>query len=122
MPHETDSPLVIDADAVLPSAIAPQCFELVSRRDPQASQICRRMQLQELSPRHTFNVFEPGYDLAMEKCLRIETSERTDHARIMFRNTESVKQDRAIAFEFFPYKINELQKPIFCDVMRNILI
>jgi hypothetical protein len=39
MPHETDSPLVIDSDAVLPLAVALQGFELVSRWDPQARQL-----------------------------------------------------------------------------------
>ena len=50
------------------------------------------MYLQELPPRHTFNVLEPGHDLATEKRLGIDTSERMDHIHILFRVTESVKQ------------------------------
>ena len=36
MPGKTDSPLVIDTDAVLTFAIALQCLELVAGGDPQA--------------------------------------------------------------------------------------
>ena len=50
------------------------------------------MYLQELTPCHTFNVLEPGHDLATEKRLGIETSERMNHVHIVFRDTESVKQ------------------------------
>jgi hypothetical protein len=50
------------------------------------------MYLQELSPCHTFNVLEPGHDLATEKRLGIDTSEQMDHIHILFRVTESVKQ------------------------------
>jgi hypothetical protein len=43
MPYKTDSPLAIDADAVLTSAVALQGFELISGRDPQAGQFSRRV-------------------------------------------------------------------------------
>jgi len=37
-PDETDAPLVVDADAVLPLAVPFQGFELVPRRNPQVRQ------------------------------------------------------------------------------------
>jgi hypothetical protein len=34
-PTEADAPLVVDANAVLPLAIALQCFEVIARRHTQ---------------------------------------------------------------------------------------
>jgi hypothetical protein len=89
-PHETDSPLVIDADAVLPSTVAFQRLKLVAWRDFQAGQFGGGMKLQELAPCHTLYVFEPGHDLAMKQRLRVGTHERMDHDGILFCETESV--------------------------------
>src|SRR6218665_1668644 len=69
MPYETDAPLVIDADTVLPPAVALQRFEPVPGGNPQTGPFSSGMQLQELSPCHTFNVLEPGHTLAAEKRL-----------------------------------------------------
>ncbi len=49
-PPEANSPLLIDADAVLPTAIAFQGFQLVSRWHREFSQLRGRVQLQEFSP------------------------------------------------------------------------
>jgi hypothetical protein len=42
-PSETDSPLAVDADAVLPRAIPMQCFQPVGRWNPQGIQIRSRI-------------------------------------------------------------------------------
>ena len=34
-PNETDPPLIVDADAVLSSPVAPELLKAVARRDPQ---------------------------------------------------------------------------------------
>src|SRR6218665_4070236 len=97
MPYETDAPLVIDADTVLPPAVALQRFEPVPGGNPQTGQLSSGMQLQELSPCHTFNVLEPGHTLAAEKRLGIGTTERVEHVRIFFCVAESVKQTKKCA-------------------------
>jgi hypothetical protein len=83
-PHETDSPLVIDADAVLPSTAAFQRLKLVAGGDFQACQFGGGMHLQELAPSHTLDVFELGHELAMKQRLRVGTLERVDHDWILF--------------------------------------
>ena len=40
-PAKADAPLIIDANAVLPEAVAPQCFKAIARRHPQVIQITR---------------------------------------------------------------------------------
>jgi hypothetical protein len=55
------------------------------------------MYLQEFPPCHTFDVLEPGHDLAPEKRLSIETRERMDHVHIVFCVTEPVKQSKTFS-------------------------
>jgi hypothetical protein len=64
-PDKAHAPLVVDADAVLPLAVALQGFELVAGRNPQAGQLGGRMQLQQLASRYPFDVLEPGNRLTM---------------------------------------------------------
>jgi hypothetical protein len=80
LPIETNSPLSIDANAVLPSAVSLQGLQLITRWDLQAVQFCGGVYLQELSPSHTFNVLEPGHHQTFKKCLSILTVERMNHA------------------------------------------
>src|SRR5262245_42324780 len=47
-PSETDSPLSVDPDAVLPSPVALQRFQLIRRRDRQVLEISSGMQLLQL--------------------------------------------------------------------------
>src|SRR6218665_1454592 len=97
MPYETDAPLVIDADTVLPPAVALPRWEPVPGGNPQTGQLSSGMQFQELSPCHTCNVLEPGHTLAAEKRLGIGTTERVEHVRIFFCVAESVKQTKKCA-------------------------
>jgi hypothetical protein len=91
MPDKTDAPLVVDPDAVLPKALTLEGLELIAWWNPQTRQFGRGMQLQEFAPCQALDVPEPGHGLAVEKHFRVSTSERTDHASIVFRQTESVK-------------------------------
>jgi hypothetical protein len=52
-PHEADSPLVVDPDAVLSLAISLQLFQPISRWDSQVLERDRAVQQQQLSPRHS---------------------------------------------------------------------
>ena len=53
---ETDSPLAIDADAVLAGAVPRKTFEVVARRHAQRVDPARRVNLQELPVRLTLNL------------------------------------------------------------------
>jgi hypothetical protein len=63
-PDEADSPLAVDANAVLPLAIAPKCFQAISRRGSKIAELRRRFQHPQLSPRGTFKNPESTYGLS----------------------------------------------------------
>ena len=46
-PNRTDSPLLIDANRVLPFPTASQCFQLSSRRRSQNAQLCGGVKLEQ---------------------------------------------------------------------------
>lgn len=48
-PHETDTPLVVDTDAVLPSTVALELLQSVARRDSQVLDMCSGMDNLELA-------------------------------------------------------------------------
>src|SRR5262245_35050341 len=54
-PFETDAPLIIDADAVLPLSISAQCFEPVTGQRGEISQRRRRLETVQLQLRRTLN-------------------------------------------------------------------
>jgi hypothetical protein len=52
LPPETNPELVIDADAVLPSAVAFQPFEAIARGDAQLAEVAHPIELREFTPDH----------------------------------------------------------------------
>src|SRR5271163_649349 len=66
-PHETNTPLVVDADTVLPRAVTLQRMKSVTRRNSQIHQTFGRMQHQKLAPRRLPNVHELTNTLIVEK-------------------------------------------------------
>jgi len=62
-PAQTDPPLVVDADAVLPFAVALQCSQPVSRRNLEFVKALCLMQVQELAAGATLNRPEPAVRL-----------------------------------------------------------
>jgi hypothetical protein len=74
-PDKTDTPLIVDADAVLALAIALQRLELISWRYAQASQLICRMNLKQLASGNTLDVPEAGDCLASEQSLCIGAHE-----------------------------------------------
>ena len=84
MPDKANPPLLIDANTVLPFAIALQGFQLVAGWNLQAGQLRRGVQLQELASGHPFDVFKPGHHLAAKKRLGVKASEGADHVCILF--------------------------------------
>ena len=53
-PDETDSPLTVDANAVLPFAVPPKCFQTIPGRRSKIAQLRCRFQHPQLSPRGAF--------------------------------------------------------------------
>ena len=55
-PHEAYPPPVIDADAMLPRAVARQLFQPIARRDAKELQIGRRVQLKQFAERDAVDI------------------------------------------------------------------
>jgi hypothetical protein len=78
-PHETDTPLVIDAYAVLSRTVAFQLMKSVTWRHSQIRQTFGRVQHQELSSRWLSNVHELTDILIVEKPLGVGALEGPYH-------------------------------------------
>jgi hypothetical protein len=80
-PHKTNSPLVIDADTVLPFAITNQGVKSVAEGSPQIRQLSRGMQHQQFTPRWLPNIGKPRDILVVEQPFRVGATEGSDHMR-----------------------------------------
>ena len=92
-PEKANSPLVVDADAVLSFAVAHQRFKLIAGRRTQARQLRSGMELKQLASSYPLNVLESGYRSTMEKQFRIGTCKRNNHEPIIICVTESAKEN-----------------------------
>jgi hypothetical protein len=66
-PHKTDTPLVIDPDAVRPGAIALEHFQLIARRHAKILQPPCLMQVQKFPARGPFNRLKAAYHAVLKK-------------------------------------------------------
>ena len=80
LPDKTDSPLVIDANAVLALAVRIQSFKLVARRDAQTCAFGGGTDLKQLAPGKALEIVETDYRAAVKQRLGIGTRERENHA------------------------------------------
>src|SRR5271167_3330501 len=78
-PHKTDTPLVVDAYAVLSRTVTFQLMKSVARRHFQIHQTFGRVQHQQLSSRWLSNVHEATNILIVEKPLRVGALEGLYH-------------------------------------------
>jgi hypothetical protein len=77
---EADSPLVIDADAVLAVTIAAQLLQTISRRDAQIVQRDRGVKLQKFSQGDSAQIPRPALDgHAPKQLLGLPIPEAADH-------------------------------------------
>lgn len=78
-PTKTQTPLFIDADAVLPGTIAFQRLKPIAWRNPQVVQSCRDFELPELATSDDSNAGKATDAIAICKEFRVRTLERPDH-------------------------------------------
>jgi hypothetical protein len=69
-PDETDSPLIVDPNRVLPFTIASKCFQLISGRRCQNAQLRGCMKLEQLPYRNPLDRAKTLAVLVMKKILR----------------------------------------------------
>lgn len=75
-PDETQPPLSVDADAVLPGAVTLELFEAIRRRDSQVVERGGRIEHAQLSQGDALNVGSWRLDaLSMEETLGVPVSE-----------------------------------------------
>jgi hypothetical protein len=79
-PHETDPPLIVDANAVLTLSSSVQRLQTVTRRSGQIAQLRCTIELPQFSTSHPFNCPKApaGYSLMQSACLG--TTERLNHS------------------------------------------
>jgi hypothetical protein len=78
-PHKTNTPLLVDAYAVLPRTVTFQLMKSDTRRHSQIRQTLGRVQQQKLSSRWLSNVHELTNILIVEKPLRVGALEGPYH-------------------------------------------
>jgi len=80
-PHETDPPLTIDADAMLPGPITLELLQPIGRRDPQVLDCCRRIEHPKLPQTQALDLpSQPLDPLPSEEALGVPVLEALDHA------------------------------------------
>jgi len=84
MPDETNAPLAVDADAVLPFAVAVQGFEAVAGRRSQVAQHVRGIQLPKLAKRDSLDVLEAFDGLASMEPLGFFRPKGLDRGLIVY--------------------------------------
>jgi hypothetical protein len=77
-PNETDSPLIVDANAVLSSTVALERFEMVARWNTKFLQRPGSVQVEQLPPRDALHGLEPEHGPILEQLFRVMVSKRSD--------------------------------------------
>ena len=78
-PDEADSPLAVDANAVLPLAVAPKRFQTISRWRSKIAELRCRFQHPQLSPCGTFKNPESTNRLTRRQRAGILIAKGCDH-------------------------------------------
>lgn len=83
-PHEADTPLVIDPDAVLPGSVALQRLEPVSRRNAEIVKHLRGSHLTKLPQCNRMNPrIDRPHAFASPQSLGVLVAERPDHGTMI---------------------------------------
>lgn len=78
-PTETDSPAIVDTDAVLTGSIALQSLQSISWRRGQITQFRRSIKLSQLALRNALELSKAQYALSLMQPLRVRRTEGLDH-------------------------------------------
>ncbi len=84
-PAKAQSPLIIDANAVLASSIPTQGFEPITGRGPHEVQGHGAIQLSQLACRHCLKRTKLPWVATFEQSLRLLAFEAQDHEDILLR-------------------------------------
>jgi len=96
-PDKTNSPPIVDSNAVPPRPVCLQRFETISRRTTKILQPFGGMKVEELSPGNALDGSEPEYDVILKERLSVSASKRPDQDRGVFPAGYSVKRNGSTA-------------------------
>jgi len=102
-PYKAQTPLIVDAHAVLPLSLSAQNLQPISGRCSKVSQLRRAIQLPQFSTRDLSDRLETPAWYPMVKSLSLCATERPNHERMVFRYTLNV--NRYILANTFGVKI-----------------
>ena len=92
-PDEANSPLIIDANAVLASAISFETLKTIARWGRQIHELFRLMDLAQLALCHSLDVStQPTGEPAVEQCFSIAIGEGADRAGLYMQRVMNVKR------------------------------
>ena len=79
-PDEADSPLIVDANGMLPFAVSFEGFESIARRNREMFEFGDCVELSEISQSYTLNIWwkAAGFPF-VKKCFGVFAGERSDH-------------------------------------------
>jgi hypothetical protein len=83
-PNEAETPLIVDANAILSPSVATQGFQMISRRRHQISQFSRAVQLPKLPPRDMLDRLKTATWLPLVKSPSFRGAERLNHNRVLY--------------------------------------
>jgi hypothetical protein len=82
-PRKADTPLIVDANTVLPFAVTPQGLKVIAWRRCQIAQFRCAVELTQFASGHKLNRAKPLLGLAVVKALRLLAAKRLDHRAIL---------------------------------------
>ena len=83
-PDETDSPLVVDSDTVLPGTVRLELFQAVTRRNTKFLQPLGGVEVQESAPGRTLDRPEPEYGSILKECLGVTAVKRPNQNPVYY--------------------------------------
>lgn len=91
-PDKTETPLVINANTMLPFAFTVQRLQSIPRWRCQVAEFCGALQLPKLSARDPLDRMKTPAALAVVKLLSLQTAERPNHSESLYRTAYNVKR------------------------------
>ena len=85
LPDKANAVLFVDSDAMLPGAVAFECFQTIARRNAQIAQVNRRFNLVQPADCNRLNGRPSPTESRLKELLRICVLEALDH-RLQFYN------------------------------------
>ncbi|MCP1771378.1 hypothetical protein J2T38_000170 [Neisseria perflava] len=83
LPNKTDTPLVVNANAVLALPIAAERFKAVAGRDAQEIQTCNGVELLQFAQCNPLNIGKALDPYALKQSLGIFAGKISNHAKIV---------------------------------------